>query len=85
MRRRTPKLFRKAKSNAVWPPRELRFPSPSHKPKSWRDFFDRAPLPSEDFMQERVDLPPQHRKGEKWNASSSEASETRSTVWKPGG
>lgn len=28
---------------------------------SWRDFFERMPLPSDDFMNEREDLSPQIR------------------------
>lgn len=31
------------------------------QPKSWQSFFEQTPLPSEDFMEERVDLPPQER------------------------
>ncbi len=33
----------------------------SPKPKSWKDFFEKTPLPSEDFMSERIDLNPQQR------------------------
>jgi len=29
----------------------------SPKPKSWKDFFEKTPLPSEDFMSERVITP----------------------------
>lgn len=31
------------------------------KRSSWKDFFEKVPLPSEDFMQERVDNKPQKR------------------------
>lgn len=31
------------------------------KRSSWKDFFEKVPLPSEDFMQERVDNEPQKR------------------------
>ncbi|MDJ0580819.1 hypothetical protein [Crocosphaera sp.] len=28
---------------------------------TWKDFFETTPLPSEDFMEKRIDLPPQTR------------------------
>jgi antitoxin VapB len=76
MSRRTARLFKNGGSQAVRLPKEFRLEGEevfvrmegdtiilSPKPKSWKNFFDKTPLPSEDFMQERVDLPPQRRKG----------------------
>ncbi len=70
MNRRTAKLFMNGRSQAVRLPREFRFEGDevlierrgnsvvlSPKPRSWREFFEEIPLPSEDFMEERVDLP----------------------------
>ena len=34
----------------------------SPKQRSWNAFFKRTPLPSEDFMSERIDFVPQTRK-----------------------
>ncbi|CCQ52402.1 Prevent host death protein, Phd antitoxin [Crocosphaera watsonii WH 8502] len=34
---------------------------PSPKPTTWEDFFEKTPLPSEDFMEQRIDLPLQTR------------------------
>ncbi len=31
------------------------------KSESWRDFFEKTPFPSEDFMNDRVDIEPQKR------------------------
>lgn len=75
MNRRTAKLFMNGRSQAVRLPREFRFEGDevlierqgdsvvlSPMPGSWREFFEEVPLASEDFMEERVDLPPQ--KGE---------------------
>ncbi len=31
------------------------------KRKTWKDFFEKVPLPSEDFMKERVNNEPQKR------------------------
>lgn len=76
MSRRTAKLFKNGGSQAVRLPREFRLEGEevfvkmegdtiilSPKPKSWKQFFSNAPLPSEDFMKERVDLSPQRRRG----------------------
>ena len=35
--------------------------SPVRRLKSWKEFFERGPWVPEDFMSERVDLPPQER------------------------
>ena len=74
MARRVAKLFMNGRSQAVRLPREFRFEGNevyierrgnevvlSPKPRSWVEFFEEVPLPSEDFMKERVDLPPQER------------------------
>lgn len=76
MTQRTAKLFKNGGSQAVRLPKEFRLEGDevlvrldgdtiilSPKPKSWKDFFTKTPLPSEDFMHDRTDLPPQHRKG----------------------
>ena len=76
MTQRTAKLFKNGGSQAVRLPKEFRLEGDevfvrldgdtiilSPKPKSWKDFFTKAPLPSEAFMHDRIDLPPQHRKG----------------------
>jgi antitoxin VapB len=68
------KLFMNGRSQAVRLPKEFRFEGDevfiwkkgdqvilAPKPKSWREFFENVPLPSEDFMQNREDLPPQER------------------------
>ena len=74
MSRQVAKLFMNGRSQAVRLPKEFRFEGDevyiskegnsvilSPKPASWRDFFEEVPLPSEDFMNERVDLEPQKR------------------------
>ena len=74
MNRRVAKLFMNGRSQAVRLPREFRFDGDevyiqkkgnaivlTPKPKSWSEFFEEGPLPSEDFMDERVDLDPQKR------------------------
>lgn len=74
MTKKVAKLFMNGRSQAVRLPKEFRFDGEevfiwkkgdhvilSPKPKSWKDFFEKVPLPSEDFMKERVDLPPQKR------------------------
>ena len=74
--KRVAKLFKNGRSQAVRLPKEFRFDSEevfiwkeqnrvvlAPKPKTWREFFEEVPLMSDDFMTERSDLPPQHRKG----------------------
>lgn len=74
MNRQVAKLFMNGRSQAVRLPKEFRFDGDevyiqkkgktiilTPKPKSWTDFFEEVPLPSEDFMDERVDLDPQQR------------------------
>ena len=74
MSRQVAKLFMNGRSQAVRLPKEFRFETEevfiwkeegrvilTSKPKSWRDFFETVPLPSEDFMSERMDLIPQER------------------------
>jgi len=74
MSRGTAKLFMNGRSQAVRLPKEFRFEGDevyierrgntvvlSPKPRSWAEFFDEVPLPSEDFMNERVDIAPQKR------------------------
>ena len=68
------KLFMKGRSQAVRLPKEFRFAGAevlirkegqniilSPRPLSWDAFFKETPLPSEDFMATREDLPPQSR------------------------
>jgi antitoxin VapB len=70
------KLFWNGRSQAVRLPKEFRFEGNevlirkkgndiilSPLPKSWDLFFNETPLPSEDFMRDREDLPPQKREG----------------------
>ena len=74
MKRRIAKLFMNGRSQAVRLPKEFRFEGEtvnirkdgqdvvlSPIRKSWDDFFQNTPLPTNDFMNERVDLPPQKR------------------------
>jgi len=74
MKYQTAKLFMNGRSQAVRLPKEYRFEEDevfirkegdkvvlSSKPKSWLRFFKDTPLPSEDFMTERIDLKPQTR------------------------
>ena len=74
MRQKTAKLFMNGRSQAVRLPKEFRFEGDevivykegnsvilSPKPKSWHSFFKNTPLPSEDFMKERIDMTPQNR------------------------
>ena len=76
MDKRVAKLFKNGRSQAIRLPKEFRFDGEevfiwkendrvvlSPKPKSWEAFFEEAPLPSDDFMEARVDLPPQERDG----------------------
>ena len=73
---RTAKLFFNGRSQAVRLPKEFRLEGDevyvriqgksvilTPKFKSWQDFFEKTALPSDDFMEERVDLPPQQREG----------------------
>ncbi len=68
------KLFMNGRSQAVRLPKEFRFAGSevliskegqniilSPRPPSWDAFFKETPLPSEDFMDTREDLPPQSR------------------------
>ena len=75
MPNQTAKLFNNGRSQAVRLPVEFRFEGTevyirkegehvilSPKPTSWDDFFDSSLRTTEDFMAERVDLPPQERR-----------------------
>ena len=68
------KVFKNGRSQAVRLPKEFRFEGDevlirkkgndvilSPRPKSWDAFFKETPLPSEDFMPSREDLPNQER------------------------
>jgi antitoxin VapB len=70
----TAKLFTTGRSQAVRLPKAFRFAGKevfirkegscvilSEKPESWDDFFASPARVTEDFMTERVDLPPQKR------------------------
>ena len=70
----TAKVFTTGRSQAVRLPKAFRFQSKevfihkegnrvilSEKPESWDDFFASPARVTEDFMAERVDLPPQKR------------------------
>lgn len=70
----TAKLFNTGRSQAVRLPKAFRFEGKevfirkergcvilSAKPESWDDFFNSPIHVSSDFMDERVDLPPQER------------------------
>ena len=70
----TAKLFTTGRSQAVRLPKAFRFEGKevfirkegnrvilSEKPESWDDFFTSPARVTEDFMAERVDLPPQKR------------------------
>ena len=74
MQPRITKVFKNGRSQAVRIPKEFRFEDDevlirkkgndvilSPLPKSWDAFFKETPLPSEDFMTTRVDLPNQVR------------------------
>jgi antitoxin VapB len=71
----TAKLFTTGRSQAVRLPKAFRFEGKevfirkegdcvilSEKPESWNDFFSSKARVTEDFMEERADLPPQKRK-----------------------
>jgi antitoxin VapB len=75
MPNQTAKLFNNGRSQAVRLPAEFRFEGTevyirkegeqvilSPRPTSWDDFFDSSVRATEDFMAERVDLPPQERR-----------------------
>jgi antitoxin VapB len=68
------KIFKNGRSQAVRLPKEFRFDGDevlirrngnevilSPRPKSWDAFFKETPLPTDDFMETREDLPPQVR------------------------
>lgn len=68
------RIFKNGRSQAVRLPKEFRFEDDevlirkkgndvilSPRPKSWEAFFKETPLPSEDFMSSREDLPNQKR------------------------
>jgi antitoxin VapB len=68
------KIFKNGRSQAVRLPKEFRFEDDevlirkngsdvilSPRPKSWDAFFKETPLPSEDFMSSREDLPNKER------------------------
>lgn len=70
----TAKLFTTGRSQAVRLPKAFRFSGKevfirregdrvilSEKPESWDDFFTSPKRVTDDFMAERVDLPPQKR------------------------
>ena len=70
----TAKLFMTGRSQAVRLPKEFRFKGKevfihkeagrvilSDKPESWDDFFEMTEAVSEDFMEQRIDLPLQER------------------------
>ena len=72
----TAKLFMNGRSQAVRLPKDFTFKSNevlirkegdsiilSPKQQSWENFFKNTPLPSEDFMDDRIDLPPAKREG----------------------
>ncbi len=74
MKRQTAKVFVNGSSQAVRLPKECRFDGQevyirkegdqvilSPRPTSWQDFFESTLRPSDDFMEERVDLPLQER------------------------
>lgn len=69
------KVFRNGRSQAIRLPKACRVDADevyiqkvgdrlilSPRPLSWDDFFDSPERPTEDFMQERVDLPAQERR-----------------------
>ncbi len=69
------KLFTTGRSQAVRLPKAFRFEGRevfirregdqvilSPRPESWAEFFASETRPTEDFMAERIDLPPQKRK-----------------------
>jgi antitoxin VapB len=68
------RIFKNGRTQAVCLPKEFRFEDDevfirkkgndmilSPRPKSWDAFFKETPLPSEDFMSGREDLPNQER------------------------
>jgi len=72
--KQTAKLFTTGRSQAVRLPKAFRFEGKevfirkqgdqvilSSKPESWDEFFNSATRVTDDFMDERVDLPPQPR------------------------
>ena len=76
MKPKTAKIFMNGRSQAVRLPKEFRFEDDevlirrrgndviiSPRPRSWDAFFKETPLPSDDFMSTREDLPSQKREG----------------------
>ena len=76
MKPKIAKIFKNGSSQAVRLPKEFRFEGDevlirkkgnavilSPRPRSWDAFFKETPLPSEDFMSNREDLPAQKREG----------------------
>lgn len=74
MQQKIARIFKNGRSQAVRLPKEFRFEDNevlirkkgkdvilSPRPKSWDAFFKETPLPSEDFMLTREDLPNQKR------------------------
>jgi antitoxin VapB len=74
MNQRMTTLFKNGSSQAVRLPKEFRFKKDkiyiyqegdkiilSAGPRSWRDFFEKTPLVSKDFMSDRLDAAPQER------------------------
>ncbi len=74
MRQQIAKLFMKGQNQALYLPEGFRFEGDevfirkngdevilSSPRKSWDDFFKKTPLPSDDFMTRREDIPPQDR------------------------
>lgn len=72
---KTAKLFMNGRSQAVRLPKAFRFEGDevwihreddrvilTPKPRNWREFFEEGTRPTEDFMSERIDDPPQERK-----------------------
>lgn len=68
------KLFMNGRSQAIRLPKEFRFEGNevlirkegknvilSPKPKSWDEFFNQTPKASDDFMDNRIDLPLENR------------------------
>ena len=74
MKERTAKVFENGRSQAVRLPREFRFSQDevyirkvgdevilSPRPFSWRDFFEKTPRTTDDFLRTREDFLPDER------------------------
>jgi len=74
MEPKTAKIFMNGRSQAVRLPKEFRFDGQDvlifkqgncvvlcPKTSDWKTFFEKTPLPSKDFMSERMDQAPQKR------------------------